>query len=159
MASCPHPSQGGHVILAGPVCHSLSREFDSGEEQIQSGNDWNPLWCPETFFFVFSLWILRDDSVLALPEAGSSAIPCFFELPHILPGTPFFFCLSWLDTVSVECNQSSMTNTAPQDICQGRQIAGFQWTHDRLPVLSPNVFIPPASNHPTLEIGWGMTLL
>lgn len=71
----------------------------------------------------------------------------------------FFFCLSWLDTVSVECNQSSMTNTAPQDICQGRQIAGFQWTHDRLPVLSPNVFIPPASNHPTLEIGWGMTLL
>lgn len=123
MASCPHPSEGGHAILAGPVCHSLSRAFDSGEEQIQSGNDWNPLWCPGTFFFVFSLWVLRDDAVLALPEAGSSAIPSFFELPHILLGAPFWRKLAGHRVCGMQ--PRSMTNTATQGICQGWQMGGF----------------------------------
>lgn len=46
--------------------------------------------CLEIFFFIFSLWNLGDDSILTLPEAGSSAIPSFSKLFHILPGTFLF---------------------------------------------------------------------
>lgn len=60
------------------------------------------------------------------------------------------------------CNQKSPPDSVTHGICQGWQVGGFSVNPrqaDTLPVLSPNMFTPPALDHPTLERAWGVALL
>lgn len=101
--------------LAGPV--TLSRESDSGEEEKQLENDWNPLWCPDIFSFIFLCGISEATQFLPLVRPVLQPYLAFLSYS--------FLGLSWLDPVFVGYNQRSPTDTSTRASGKDGKWEGF----------------------------------